>query len=280
MRLTWLVNDLAGPGDDGRPPLVAEHGLAFWIETPDGCVLFDTGGSGEVLLGNMRRLGVDPADADALVLSHAHDDHSGGLEGMLPLLRPGIPLYAHPTLFTPRYSAKQGRPVSRGMRLGAEELGRRLSLRLEATPQEVLPGVWTTGEIAERPEPEGRSPYHQVVEGGQYLPDPYADDMSMVLRVEGGVFLLCGCCHAGLLNTLSHVQRVFERPIVTIAGGTHLVNADANHLQQVQEVMLEIESVQRVYLNHCSGQVAFHSLLLALGPDVVRPCPAGTCLDF
>jgi metal-dependent hydrolase (beta-lactamase superfamily II) len=59
-----------------------------------------------------------------------------------------------------------------------------------------------------------------------------------------------------------------------------LVSADAEHLQRVSEALLEIRSVQRLYLNHCSGEEAFHAMWLALGADVVRPCPAGTRLDL
>jgi 7,8-dihydropterin-6-yl-methyl-4-(beta-D-ribofuranosyl)aminobenzene 5'-phosphate synthase len=92
--------------------------------------------------------------------------------------------------------------------------------------------------------------------------------------------LLCGCCHAGLLNTLAHVQRMFERPIVAIAGGLHLTSAATDHLQRVGEVLAGMESVQRVYPNHCTGEAAFVTLTLTLGPSVVRPCPAGTVLEF
>jgi 7,8-dihydropterin-6-yl-methyl-4-(beta-D-ribofuranosyl)aminobenzene 5'-phosphate synthase len=103
--------------------------------------------------------------------------------------------------------------------------------------------------------------------------------MSLVLAVDPGSVLLCGCSHAGLLNTLSHVGRTFRYPVTAIAGGTHLVSADVNHLQRVRQVMIEMESIQRLYLNHCTGEEALYSLRLTLGPTVVRSCPAGTRLD-
>jgi 7,8-dihydropterin-6-yl-methyl-4-(beta-D-ribofuranosyl)aminobenzene 5'-phosphate synthase len=260
--------------------LWGEHGVAFLVETGDERVLFDTGQSGAVLMHNLAVLGVDPATIDALAISHAHYDHTGGLPALLERAHPNLPLYANPDLFRERFSRHGNEPKSIGLPLAREALETQATLHLSAEPQQILPGVWTTGEIALRPEPVGGSAHHLVREGRGWAPDPYQDDMALVIEGTAGLTLLCGCCHAGLLNTLSHVQRVFERPIATIAGGTHLANADANHLQQVQEVLLETESVQRVYLNHCSGQVAFHSLLLALGPEIVRPCPAGTLLEF
>jgi 7,8-dihydropterin-6-yl-methyl-4-(beta-D-ribofuranosyl)aminobenzene 5'-phosphate synthase len=104
--------------------------------------------------------------------------------------------------------------------------------------------------------------------------------MALVLKVGDRLALLCGCCHAGLLNTLAAVQRIFERPIVTIAGGLHLTSATADYLQRVGNALVEMESVQRVHPNHCTGEIAFVALTLTLGPAVVRPCPAGTVLEF
>jgi 7,8-dihydropterin-6-yl-methyl-4-(beta-D-ribofuranosyl)aminobenzene 5'-phosphate synthase len=83
-----------------------------------------------------------------------------------------------------------------------------------------------------------------------------------------------------LLNTLAHVERVFDRPILAVAGGTHLAGARVEDLQRVIDVLSEIESLQRVYLNHCSGEMAFHILRRALGSEVVQGCPAGTRLEL
>ena len=257
-----------------------EHGLAFLIETEDGRVLFDTGQSGTVLLHNLEVLGVGPATIDALAISHAHYDHTGGLPALLEHVRSGTPLYANPDLFRERFSRREGELRSIGLSLMREELAARLTLHLSALPQEILPGVWTTGEITSRPEPEGSSARHVVREGEAFASDPYRDDMALLLEMKNRLVLLCGCCHAGLLNTLAHVQRTFERPIVAIAGGLHLTSATADHQQRVNKVLVEMESVQRVYPSHCTGEAAFVSLLLTLGPSIVRPCPAGTKLDL
>jgi len=261
--------------------LWAEHGLAFLIETEVGRVLFDTGQSGTVLMHNLDALGVDPQTIDALAISHAHHDHTGGLAALLERIRPGLPLYAHPDLFRERFSQRQGEPLAKqiGSPLAREALASRTTLHLSAEPQEILPGIWTTGEISSRPEPEGRSAHHLVRTETGWASDPYRDDISLVIAVDTGSVLLCGCCHAGLLNTLSHVERAFKCPVTAIAGGTHLVSADTNHLQRVRQVMIEMESIQRFYLNHCSGEDALYSLRLTLGPTIVRSCPAGTELD-
>jgi len=257
-----------------------EHGLVFLIETDAGRVLFDTGQSGTVLLHNLDLLGVDPATMDALAISHAHYDHTGGLYALLERVRPGISLYANPDLFRERFSRRKGEPRGIGLSLTREELAARLALRLNAAPQEIVPGVWTTGEITSRPEPEGSSDRHLVREGDTFVADPYRDDMALVLEMGDRLVLLCGCCHAGLLNTLAHVQRIFERPIVAIAGGLHLASASADYLRNVGDVLVEMESVQRVYPNHCTGETAFIALTLTLGPSVVHPCPAGTVLEI
>ncbi len=276
MNVTCLVDDAV----QRNSPFWGEHGLAFLIETDAGRVLFDTGQSGTVLLHNLELLGVAPETIDALAISHAHYDHGGGLPALMEHLRPGVSLYANPDLFRERFSRRGKKPQNVGISLGREELEARLTLKLSAAPQEILPGVWTTGEIAERPGPEGGSEYHLMRQGDELVADAYRDDMALVLEIGGRQVLLCGCCHAGLLNTLAHVQRVFERPVAAIAGGLHLASAAANHLQRVGEVLIEMESVQHIYPNHCTGETAFIALTLALGPFVVHPCPVGTVVEF
>jgi len=273
MKVTCVVDDAVCD----HSPFWGEHGLAFLIETRRGCILFDTGQSGTVLLHNLKLLGVEPKAISALAISHAHYDHTGGLPALLNQVA-GIPLYAHPDLFRERFSRREGAVKSVGLPLEREALEQRLTLQLSAEPTEILAGVWTTGEITDRAEPEGRSAHHLVRGMEGWEPDPYRDDMALVLETEGGLVVLCGCCHAGLLNTLAHVRRIFGAGIVAVVGGTHLLHADETHLRRVIEVLREL-GVPRLYLNHCTGQRAYVTLAQAFG-EKMAPCPAGTRLNF
>jgi len=271
MKITCVVDNTASR----QSGFWAEHGLSFLVEAQGMRVLFDTGQSGTVLLHNLELLGVDPTSIEALVISHAHYDHTGGLPALLEHLRQGVPLYAHPDLFRERFSQRKEEIKSIGLPLTREALARRVTLRLDAKPVEVAPGVWTSGEITPRPEPEGRSPRHLVRTAEGWAPDPYQDDMALVLGDDpgAGLFVLCGCCHAGLLNTLAHVRRVFGGDIIAVAGGLHLVSADEAHLRRVLEVLGEY-GPPRLYPGHCTGERAYVALAQAFG-ERVAPCPAG-----
>jgi 7,8-dihydropterin-6-yl-methyl-4-(beta-D-ribofuranosyl)aminobenzene 5'-phosphate synthase len=262
-------------------PLWGEHGAAFLIGTPDGQVLFDTGQSGAVLLHNTSCQGIALDRIDALALSHAHYDHTGGLASFLEHCRSNLPLYASPDIFQARYTQRGDELVSIGLQLDREALAQRLDLRLSATPTEIIPGVWTTGEINERPEFEGRSAQHGILVNNVWQPDPYRDDLSLVIEHPEGLIVICGCCHAGLLNTLAHIQRVFGKNVLAILGGTHLADATPGILASVVERLRTLNHgvPPQLFLSHCTGERAFMALAQAFG-EQVQPCPSGTTLTF
>jgi 7,8-dihydropterin-6-yl-methyl-4-(beta-D-ribofuranosyl)aminobenzene 5'-phosphate synthase len=278
MNVTCVVDDAVQLSS----PFWGEHGVAFLIESEDARVLFDTGQSGEVLLHNLDQLGVDPMTIEAIAVSHSHYDHTGGLSALMDHVRPGTPLYANADLFRERFSrhSDTGDIESVGLLMSREELEAGFTLHLSATPQEMVPGVWTTGEITDRSEPEGRSAHHLMREGDDLVADAYRDDMAVVLEADGGAVLLCGCCHAGLLNTLAQARRVTERPVTAIAGGLHLTGTTEDDLQHIEDVLNRMDSLQHIYANHCTGEDAYIYLKQALGPHLVHTCPVGTMLEF
>ena len=101
VRITLLTENTAR----GRG-ILGEHGLAYWIETPAGPVLFDTG-QGQTLFPNAERCGIDLSTVTAVALSHGHHDHDGGLEALLAVA-PSARVYLHPDAVLPRYSGAPG----------------------------------------------------------------------------------------------------------------------------------------------------------------------------
>ena len=273
-KIICVANDTA----PANSTLKVEHGLSYWIDTGSGIVMLDTGKSVEVLTHNLSQLGLEAGKVDALVISHSHYDHTGGLEA-LPIRTPKIPLYAHADVFRVRYSLRDGqyRPV--GFSQSREEIEARFELILREEAVEVLPGLWTTGEIRQRAEAEGRSSNHFVKVGEEWQPDPYRDDLSLVLKTSRGLALICGCCHAGLLNTLWQGKADFKEPITTVIGGTHLMSAEGEALRHVIRELGSHFPGMRYYLNHCTGEEAITALQQAFGEDV-QPCPAGTVIEL
>ena len=101
-KITCIIDNAVKPGS----PYWGEHGLAFQIETAAGTVQFDTGASEALLAHNLAKLGQHPSSIGAIVLSHAHFDHTGGLPAILPEQGKKLPLHANPDIFRPRFSRR------------------------------------------------------------------------------------------------------------------------------------------------------------------------------
>ena len=262
-KLVCIVNDGIKPDSS----LHSEHGLSLWIQTDFGIVLFDTGQTAAVLSDNLEALGLNAGDVDNLAFSHAHNDHTGGLEAMMAIQK-SIPLYANADLFTERFSLRNNEYREIGLKHSKQDLSQYFSLYLDDMPQEIYPNLWTTGKILIRPEMIGGSAHHFIKTDTGWQPDPYRDDMSLVIKTENGLALICGCCHAGLLNTLQHVEKIFQDKVFCVIGGTHLIAANDEELEHVINIIRQQYANCRFYLNHCTGANAIKKMKAMLTNQV------------
>ncbi|MGD2109300.1 MAG: MBL fold metallo-hydrolase [Phycisphaerae bacterium] len=274
VRITVLVENSVH-----RRELLAEHGVAFWIEIRGCRVLFDTG-QGMVLSGNAHKSGVDLRLTDAVVLSHGHYDHTGGVEFVLRVARHAR-IYAHPAALLPKY-ARTDDAASRdiGMPKSAREaIDRRREESIETPrPTEVCKGLVVTGEIPRQTEYEDTGgPFFTDPE--LRVPDPLLDDQALFFDSLLGTVVILGCAHAGIVNTLQHIHQLTNgRPIHAVMGGMHLATASRQRIDRTIGGLRQF-NVERLGPAHCTGLKATAELWNAF-PGRCFPCGTGTTIEF
>lgn len=274
VKVTILVDNLAREG------LAAEHGFAVLIEAGGRKILFDTGQTGAVLGGNADALGGNLSGVEAVVLSHGHYDHTGGVP--LALERaPRAAVWCHPGVFVPRWSLRDGTAREIGMPPATLETLTTLpaeALRRVTVPVQAVPGVWITGPVPRLdPFEDTGGPFFLDPEGA--TPDPIPDDLSLWMETPEGVVVLTGCCHAGLMNTLMLVRnRTGGRPLRALIGGFHLVNAGEQRMARTLEALRTLNPATIVPC-HCTGEAAVKGFQEAFG-EKVTPGAAGITLRF
>jgi len=219
LKITVLVEDTAP-----KEPFWGEHGLSFLIEVDDKKILFDAGYSGDVLLHNAKILNVDLRSVEAFVLSHPHDDHSGGMEKISHLIA-NKPMYCSSDAF------EKHMPKC--------EILKSVYTKVNSVTEntEIMPGIWV---MKERP---------------TINTDLKTYEINIVASLKGkGLVVIVGCAHHGLETIISDAKNVFDNktPIYALVGGLHLKNSSPEEIGKVIDLFTQ-ENIQLLFPNHCTG---------------------------
>ena len=183
-------------GGESRDSLMAEHGFSALVTVSKNgrqhTILFDTGVSPDGLVENMRRLNLTPKDAEAIVLSHGHFDHTGGMAGLIRELgRPNLPVMIHPEFWSRRRLAVPGSEPREIPTTSKSALrGAGFEVIEERQPSFLLErSVLITGEVDRTTAYEQGFPVHQKFDGLEWIPDPLIlDDQAVELGLLAGQF--------------------------------------------------------------------------------------------
>jgi 7,8-dihydropterin-6-yl-methyl-4-(beta-D-ribofuranosyl)aminobenzene 5'-phosphate synthase len=173
--------------------LKSSWGFSALVEYRESSLLFDTGGDGQILMENMRILGIDPTQIDNVVLSHAHGDHTGGLTALLEADAKPV-VYLLPSF-----------PVS-----FKRQIEQRTQINEVSPGQSFTEGLWTTGEM------------------GSTTPE-----QALVIQTGQGLVVITGCAHPGIVAIVQRARDMFSEPVRLVLGGFHLGSKSAAEINAI-----------------------------------------------
>jgi 7,8-dihydropterin-6-yl-methyl-4-(beta-D-ribofuranosyl)aminobenzene 5'-phosphate synthase len=255
-------------------------------------LLLDTGPEDRTFEQNVSRLGADLAPVEAIVLSHGHWDHGGGMLRALQLIRDRnggreVPYYAHPDMFR-RRALKQPDGSMRLMEdVPAVEALTSYGARVVNTtePQLMLDGTaYVSGEIPRVTAFETGLPgQHRLALDGKTweLDELIMDERFVAVNVRGkGLVVFSACSHAGVVNVLKCARASFpDVPLFAVLGGLHLSGTNERIIPQTVEAMGEF-ALSVIAAGHCTGWRAISALSNAFGNSRLAPLSVGKRFTF
>ena len=255
MKLTTLIENLVY-----QPGLVSEHGLSFYLDTGRRRILFDTGQSA-AFLANARALGIDISKVDALVISHGHYDHTGGLNAFLEENKEA-PVYLKKEAFNNKYNNSRSfigtTPV-------ADIFAHRLVYVAEVT--QIDAGVFIVPHIPiVYPEDTSFDYFYTGKEEGA-ANDEFDDELFLAVVNNEKLTVISSCSHRGISNIVEEARSLFQLPVKLVTGGFHLKNAPPQQYRSVLNY-LKVLNPEHVGVCHCTGVENFPEMAKQAGAKV------------
>jgi len=290
----------------GKATCCAHHGLSLLITAYSGnekhTVLFDAGPEGPTFLRNAKILGVDLSEVEAVVLSHGHWDHAGGLVSAIQEIAKGrgdsgrqgdevtgreaVGCYVHPGMFAERALQKPNGELMRFELVpNVDQLGNAGAKIINTQePQFIADGAfYLSGEIPRRTSYETGVPRHvrRASDGQSWEPDPLIlDERSISVHVKDkGQVVFSACSHAGLVNVLTHARSVFpEVELYGVMGGLHLSGATEKIIPETVSDLQKF-GLRLIAPGHCTGWRALSVMSTVFGDELV-PLAVGKRYEF
>lgn len=300
--MKWKLTTLIENHMDKEERYVCEHGLSIFIESmnqePQVRLLMDTGQSG-IFYENAVKMGISLEDLNALLISHAHYDHAGGVKKIMEeeTVRK---MYVGKDFFQGKYyEKKDGTMKDIGIAFSREELEEKgiNVCEVKEDMQMIFPGVTLyrnfervvgyeelnprffvkkEQEFNESFKDKTRSRTEEVM--SKYVNDSFADEIAVALDTEQGLVVIVGCSHPGIMNILRTIEKRSGKKICGVVGGTHLIEADEKRLRKTIDDLKEM-NIDFIAVSHCTGEGNLETIKDNFGEKFIFNC-TGNVIRF
>jgi 7,8-dihydropterin-6-yl-methyl-4-(beta-D-ribofuranosyl)aminobenzene 5'-phosphate synthase len=190
-----------------------DWGFSCFIEGLEKSILFDTGKNGNILLSNMEKLGIRPEEIDLIFLSHAHKDHTGGLDILLTQ-------NSQIEVWLPEFFPSSFKETIKAAGASVVEVD---------NFQKICEGAYTTG----------------VIPG-------WIKEQSLILDTDKGLIVVTGCAHPRIVKIIFRAKELLEKSIHMVCGGFHLAGFLDSEIEEIA-AKFRASGVEKVGPCHCSG---------------------------
>jgi 7,8-dihydropterin-6-yl-methyl-4-(beta-D-ribofuranosyl)aminobenzene 5'-phosphate synthase len=244
--------------------ILGEHGLSILLEVDGFNVLLDAGQT-DVFSFNASTKCIDLSKVDAMVVSHGHYDHTGGVPEFCRL-NSKAPVYIHKDAFCERYNAVNNRPVGDSIGIPWKNDINSIRDRLIFTDRllNINENITISGTV---PLNSVGTPLNFVKRStsGDFEKDMVSDEQFLIVKGKMGLYIFTGCSHPGVLNCVSFAKKIFlDENIYGLFGGMHLEKYTGDQLAKVIE-SLKSTGIEVIAPMHCTGIVASSYIKNALG---------------
>jgi 7,8-dihydropterin-6-yl-methyl-4-(beta-D-ribofuranosyl)aminobenzene 5'-phosphate synthase len=261
-----------------KKPLVAAHGLAYLItlnqQGKASRILMDAANAPLPLFNNLEALEHDINDIDAVVLSHGHPDHYGGLFAFLAKRTGGpIPVYLHKDIFLPKVLVTPRGRIGPWVLELDQLVAAGVELHENQGPELILGQALLSGTVETTTSYEKPLPSFRRKVGGQEEQDLFPDEQAFIAYVEGrGLVVIGGCSHPGIINIVKYAQKLTGvQKVSLVIGGFHLTPHGDEVIQSTLGGLKELNP-ELIMAGHCTGFRALTKLAAAFPDNFMVSC--------
>lgn len=280
-----LAEDYSGSGETR---CLAQHGISFYIKLDydnnlTRRIIFDTGDYYEPILFNAKKLGISLSEADAIVLSHSHYDHTGGLIDLVKNInKKNISVIAHPNVFK-----KSFYPDNPEKNIGMENEYTKDIVEqyggvwtLTKTPHHVIDNVYFIGEVPRLTEYERDLTIKlKTLENGNLTDDKIEDDSALYIDTPKGLIVISGCSHSGIINIVNYAKAIKNNEkVYSVIDGFHLLSASETRINNTIKAFKDL-GVDNIMTGHCTGLTAEYKIQEEY-KDNFQKLHAGKVIEF